>query len=81
MSAQRAKGTHILGEFFDASGQPVSERPGRKAKRFSIRLTDYELAYLKSKAGRKPLSAWCREQLLGERAQKRHQRHGQKAKK
>ena len=71
MSAQGAAGAQISGAFQSVTGQPRAERPGRKAKRFPIRLTDDELAYLRSKAGRRPLSAWCREQLLGSRAEKR----------
>lgn len=71
MSAQGAGGAQIKEVFQSVSGQPKAERPGRKAKRFSIRLSDDELVYLRSKAGRRPLSAWCREQLLGSRAENR----------
>ena len=48
-------------------GQPD---PGASPNPSPIRLTAGELAYLRSKAGRRPLGAWCRDQLLGEHAEK-----------
>ena len=71
MSPAGASSAELTGAFQDVSAKPKPERPGRKAKRFTIRLPNVELAYLRSKAGRRPLSAWCRDQLLGDKAEKR----------
>ena len=71
MSAQAEISAHLAGAFRGASGQSATPKSGSVTKRFSIRFTQAELAYLRSKAGRRPLGAWCRERLLGEHAEKR----------
>ena len=71
MSAQAAASAHLAGAFRDVASQPGTARPRRVTKPFAIRFTAGELAYLRSKAGRRPLGAWCRDQLLGEHAEKR----------
>lgn len=64
--------TPILAAFQKASGtQAVQDTPkpqrmaGRKTPPFSLRLTEDERAYLDQKAGKQPLGAYIRDQLLG----------------
>lgn len=51
-----------------AAPQPSRKKPPSP---FSIRLSEEERAYLIQKAGGKPLGAYIRSRLLGERAEKR----------
>lgn len=46
-------------------------RKPHKLKPFSIRFSREERAYLEERAGKQPLGAYIRDQLLGEKAQKR----------
>ena len=55
------------------AGSARSFALSKDAKPFSIRLTDDERAYLKTKAGRRPLGAYCREVLLADKSHKRRE--------
>ncbi len=66
----------LLQTFGEASEYPQQHTTTPKAeptKPFSIRLTEQKKAYLQQQAGRRPLSAYIRDRLLGEQAQKRRE--------
>lgn len=60
--------TPILSAFQDAAAppekQPVKQPPECKMKPFSVRFTREERAFLDKKAGKQPLGAYIRDQLL-----------------
>lgn len=57
--------------FASAAEQQVHEAKKKRPSPFCIRLSEEERAYLEEKAGGKPLGAYIRQQLLGDRAAKR----------
>ncbi|MEM9878670.1 MAG: hypothetical protein AAF862_05250 [Pseudomonadota bacterium] len=65
--------TRYKAEFDRYANKPFEPKsnPGAKAKPFSIRLTAEERTYLERKAGKKPLSQYAREHLLGSAGAKR----------
>jgi hypothetical protein len=70
MSGWGVQRTQLSGAFRQASGLP-KPLTGRKTKPFAIRFTDEERAYLQEMAGKRPLGAYCRDKLLGEKAEHR----------
>ncbi len=66
MSAQGAGGALLRASF-----QRKAAKPSRETKPFSIRLSAEERAWLQQQAGNRPLGAYCRDILLGSRAEKR----------
>ena len=54
--------------FRKAAGKPSN---AKKARPFAVRLTDDERAYLKKKAGTRPLGTYIRECVLGDQGVKR----------
>ncbi|MFK7828757.1 MAG: hypothetical protein AB8B57_03150 [Congregibacter sp.] len=70
MSAQGPTSVCLASAFRDASAPSAAAQPRRKTKPFAIRFTETEVTYLKSKAGRRPLGAWCRDKLLGKHAER-----------
>lgn len=71
MSAESANSAQLKPEFQHHAKAPKPVKARRSTKPIPIRFTETELAYLKSKAGKKPLSTYCREQLLGDKVEKR----------
>ncbi|MDM3872530.1 hypothetical protein QSV34_14350 [Porticoccus sp. W117] len=58
-------------DFQRASVAQATPKPKKRPAPFSIRLTPDERAYLEAKAGNRSLGAYIRQQLLGDRAEKR----------
>ncbi len=56
---------------FQAVSGKQNSHPGKRAAPFSLRLTADERAYLEQLAGNRSLSAYIREQLLGDKVHKR----------
>ncbi|CAA0121116.1 Uncharacterised protein [Halioglobus japonicus] len=71
MRTQGAGNAQISGAFHQASAQSSRSSKGRKTKPFAIRFTDEERAYLLNQAGSRPLGAYCRDRLLGSKAEQR----------
>lgn len=73
MSAQDMHQTTLSETFQNAStGAPKSiPGEGKKHSPFSIRLSEEERKHLEQLAGNRPLGAYIRDQLLGEKAHKR----------
>ena len=71
MRGSSAKSADITAEFQHRSKPTKSAKPRRATTPVPIRFTESELAYLKRMAGKKPLSTFCREKLLGDKAEKR----------
>ena len=66
MSSQSAANAQLSASFRLSTGKPQ-----RETKPFSIRLSAEERSFLSQMAGNRPLGAYCREVLLGQRAKKR----------
>lgn len=75
MTPQDAKTLNLSETFGQAAAvaAPEGKRPRKphKLKPFSIRFSREERAYLEELAGKQPLGAYIRDQLLGDKAQKR----------
>ena len=71
MSARGVGSTQLSDNFRRASNQSKPTFSGRKTKPFAIRFTEEERTYLQEKAGSRPLGAYCRGVLLGDRAEQR----------
>lgn len=73
MSAQDMRQTALSDVFHHVeTGAPKSAASKKKGHSpFSVRLSEEERKYLEQRAGNRPLGAYIRDQLLGEKAQKR----------
>ena len=72
MSGASAGGAQLAAVFGDSTEQESSDdNRAKPTKPFSVRLTDEERAYLEELAGKRPLGAYIRQKLLGEKADKR----------
>ncbi len=73
MSGASAGGAQLTAVFGGVSGREpqANDNKAKSTKPFSIRLTDDERAYLESQAGSRPLGAYIRQKLLGEKTSKR----------
>ena len=70
MSAAQKPRLRASASFQEVSGTPIRRK---RPSPFCIRLTPDERAYLEHKAGNRPLGAYIRRQLLGDRAEKRRE--------
>ena len=74
MSAAGVVGTqHVRASFRQAADTALPKSSAKRPTPFSLRLTADERAYLEAKAGNRPLGAYIRAQLLGDRVEKRRE--------
>lgn len=71
MSTNIMESTHALESFHQVCSGKARRVQGKTPPPFSLRFTVQERAYLEDQAGRQPLGAYIRTQLLGEKAKKR----------
>ncbi|CAA0121187.1 Uncharacterised protein [Halioglobus japonicus] len=74
MSDWGVDSTQLSGTFRQvSSGLSKPTSTARKTKPFAIRFTEEERAYLEERAGKRPLGAYCRDKLLGDKSEKRRE--------
>ena len=71
MSEQPTEKPGLSETFREAAAKQPNPKHAKPAAPFSLRLTFEERAYLEEKAGNRPLGAYIRERLLGDRSGKR----------